>query len=56
MSDREAISILKELIDYIENNYVFDRVSDSGCGGVDPHRSEAFQSIIDRAKDFLQKS
>lgn len=56
MSNQEALFILKELVDYIENNHVFDKVSDSGCGGIDPHRSEAFQNIIDRAKAFLEKA
>lgn len=51
----EAVSILKELVDYIETNFVFDRVSDSGCGYIDTHRSDAFQSILDRAKAFLRK-
>lgn len=55
MDNREAISILKELVDFIENNHVFDRVSDSGCGYIDPHRSDAFQKILDRAKAFLEK-
>jgi hypothetical protein len=56
MDDRqEAISLLKELVEYIDTHYVFDKVSDSGCGYIDPHRSDKFQDILDRAKAFLAK-
>ncbi len=54
-NNREAISLLKELVEYIETNYVFDKVSDSGCGYIDPHRSDAFQDILNRAKEFLAR-
>jgi|GEM_PF-1682306 hypothetical protein len=56
MDDRqEAVSLLKELVEYIDTHYVFDKVSDSGCGYIDPHRSDKFQDILDRAKAFLAK-
>ncbi|MCX7823063.1 MAG: hypothetical protein N2260_06450 [Syntrophobacterales bacterium] len=55
MYSEDAIQILKELVAFIENNHVFDRISDSGCGYIDPHRSDAFQNILDRAKALLEK-
>ncbi len=36
----------KALVAYIDNEYVFDKVGDMGCGGVDMHQSEAFYNLI----------
>ncbi len=51
----ELIKAFSDLLDYIENNLVFDKISDSGCGYIDPHRSDQFQYFIERAKRAIQE-
>jgi len=36
----------KALVAYIDQEYVFDKVGDMGCGGVDTYQSEAFYNLI----------
>jgi hypothetical protein len=36
----------KALVAYIDNEQVFDKVGDMGCGGVDMHQSETFYLLI----------
>jgi hypothetical protein len=43
----------KALLDYIENEYVFDKMGDAGCGGVDPG-SERFDEFIKAAAKALR--
>jgi hypothetical protein len=31
---------------YIDKEYVFDKASDSGCGGFDTYRSDKFDALI----------
>lgn len=54
----EKISKLKEatkaLVAFIDENEVFDKVADAGCGGIDPHRSDRFMAVIARAKNALK--
>lgn len=45
----------KALIDYIEDEYVFDKMGDAGCGGVDPHRSEKFDQLVKAAAKALRQ-
>jgi hypothetical protein len=40
----------KALVTYIDNEQVFDKVGDMGCGGVDMHQSEAFYNLIANAR------
>jgi hypothetical protein len=40
----------KALVTYIDNEQVFDKVGDMGCGGVDMHQSEIFYQLIKDAR------
>jgi hypothetical protein len=40
----------KALISYIDEEYVFDKASDAGCGGFDTYRSEKFDALIENTK------
>lgn len=43
----------KALITYIDQEYVFDRSADLGCGGTDTYQSETFYNLIVNAKKAL---
>lgn len=45
----------KALIEYIEGEYVFDKMGDAGYGGVDPHRSERFDRLVKAAAKALKQ-
>jgi hypothetical protein len=40
----------KALITYINEEYVFDKASDGGCGGFDTYRSDKFDALIENTK------
>ncbi len=43
----------KALVTYIDNEQVFDKVGDMGCGGVDMHQSEIFYNLIADARNAV---
>jgi hypothetical protein len=43
----------KALITYIDEEYVFDKSADLGCGGFDTYQSETFFDLIASAKKAL---
>jgi hypothetical protein len=43
----------KALITYIDNEQVFDKSADMGCGGFDTSQSETFYNLIADAKKAL---
>ena len=45
----------KALVDYIDEEHVYDKLSDAGCGGIDPHRSEKFMDLIEKAKQSVKE-
>ena len=45
----------KALVDYIDEEHVYDKLGDAGCGGVDPHRSEKFMDLIEKAKQSVKE-
>ena len=46
----ELYRAAKALLTYIDEAYVFDKMADAGCGGVDPYRSEQFDALIKHAQ------
>ncbi len=50
---KEAIDAFEELLNYIENKPVFDKMSDAGCGYIDTYRSDKFDELISRAKKAI---
>ena len=45
----------KALVSYIDNEQVFDKVGDMGCGGVDMHQSETFYYLIADARKAISE-
>ncbi len=45
----------QDLVAYIENNQVYDKLSDCGCGLYDSYRTDAFDAVIAAAKAALQE-
>lgn len=44
------LETIKALINYIDVEYVFDKASDSGCGGFDTYRSDKFDALIENTR------
>lgn len=44
----------RQLVEYMEKEFVFDKLGDAGCGGVDPYRSEAFDALLRSVRDALE--
>ena len=44
----------KALVDYIDNEYVFDRAAAGGCSGMDFHLSDAFYDLIVDTKNAIK--
>jgi hypothetical protein len=45
----------KALVTYIDEEHVFDKAADAGCGGVDTYRSEKFDELIEGVKKVLEE-
>jgi hypothetical protein len=43
----------KALILYVDQEYVFDKSADMGCGGLDAYQSDTFRELIADAKRAL---
>ena len=43
----------KALVTYIDNEYVFDKASAGGCGGMDYHLSDKFYDLIVNARKVI---
>jgi len=50
----ELFKASKALLTYIGEEYVFDKMADAGCGGVDPYRSERFDTLIKQARQAVE--
>lgn len=46
----QLLETSKALIIYIDEEYVFDKASDGGCGGFDTYRSDKFDALIENTK------
>lgn len=44
----------RQLLDYMDKEFVFDKMGDAGCGGVDPYRSERFDALIRDVREALK--
>ena len=45
----------KDLVTYIDNEYVFDKAADMGCGGFDTYQSDAFYDVIAEARKAVKE-
>jgi hypothetical protein len=56
---REFVNLLetaKALIVYIDNEHVFDKAADMGCGGFDTYQSDAFHDLIAATKKAIEEA
>lgn len=45
----------RDLVSYIENNQVYDKLADCGCGLYDSYRTDAFEAVLNAARAALQE-
>ena len=45
----------KDLVTYIDKEYVFDKAADMGCGGFDTYQSDAFYDLIAEARRAMHE-
>ena len=45
----------KDLVTYIDQEHVFDKAADMGCGGFDTYQSDAFYDLIAEARKALSE-
>jgi hypothetical protein len=46
----------KALIVYIDNEHVFDKAADMGCGGFDTYQSDAFYDLIAATRKAIEEA
>lgn len=51
---QRLIRSTRQLLDYMDKEFVFDKMGDAGCGGVDPYRSERFDALIRDVREALK--
>ncbi|ROQ90819.1 hypothetical protein [Desulfosoma caldarium] len=51
---QRLIRATRDLMDYMEKEFVFDKMGDAGCGGVDPYRSETLDALIQSVGEALK--
>ncbi len=52
---QELVEATRDLVRYIESESVFDKAADGGCGYLDTYRSEAFDRLLQRAKQAANR-
>ncbi|SMC24634.1 hypothetical protein SAMN02746041_02069 [Desulfacinum hydrothermale DSM 13146] len=52
---KQLISTTRALMEYMDQEFVFDKMGDAGCGGVDPYRSETFDELIRAVQAALKE-
>jgi hypothetical protein len=45
----------KDLVAYIDQEHVFDKAADMGCGGFDTYQSDAFYDLIAEAREAIDE-
>jgi len=49
----KLLEAAKALTTYIDEEHVFDKASDAGCGGFDTYRSDQFMALIKNAREAV---
>jgi hypothetical protein len=52
---RTLIKATRALVDYIQENHVFDKLADGGCGLYDTYRSDPFDEALTNARSAIQE-
>lgn len=45
----------RDLVSYIENHQVYDKLADCGCGLYDSYRTDAFEAVLNAARAALHE-
>ena len=56
--EEQALVLLKStqaLLAYIDDNHVYDKMSDAGCGLYDTYRSDPFDEAINNARAAVKE-
>ena len=52
---RNLVKATQALVAYIQENHVFDKLADGGCGLYDTYRSDPFDEAINNARSAAQE-
>lgn len=51
---RTLFEASRALLQHINEEEVYDKLGDAGCGGVDPYRSDRFMALIKAANEAIK--
>jgi hypothetical protein len=52
---RNLVKATQTLVAYIQDNHVFDKLADGGCGLYDTYRSDPFDEALNNARSAVQE-
>jgi hypothetical protein len=52
---RNLVKATQALVAYIQENHVFDKLADGGCGLYDTYRSDPFDVALNNARSAVQE-
>jgi hypothetical protein len=52
---QNLVKATQALVAYIQENHVYDKLADGGCGLYDTYRSDPFDEAINNAKSAAQE-
>jgi hypothetical protein len=52
---RNLVKATQALVSYIQDNHVFDKLADGGCGLYDTYRSDPFDEALNNARSAVQE-
>jgi hypothetical protein len=52
---RNLVKATQTLVAYIQDNHVFDKLADGGCGLYDTYRSDPFDEALSNARCAVQE-
>jgi len=52
---RNLVKATQTLVAYIQDNHVFDKLADGGCGLYDTYRSDPFDEALSDARSAVQE-
>lgn len=52
---RNLVKATQALVAYIQENHVYDKLADGGCGLYDTYRSDPFDEAINNARSAAQE-
>ena len=52
---RNLVKAAQALVAYIQDNHVFDKLADGGCGLYDTYRSDPFDEALNNARSAIQE-